>query len=65
MGYWDPRFVRPLVVNRPVIMFDPPAVGHSTGDTRRVPSDSMGFPPSLPCIPTVTGARKNRKDQMN
>lgn len=40
MGYWDPVFIRPLLVKRPVIMFDSPAVGHSTGDTQRVPSDS-------------------------
>ncbi|KAK8010993.1 alpha/beta-hydrolase [Apiospora arundinis] len=39
MGYWDPVFVRPLALKRPVIMFDPPAVGQSSGTTERVPSD--------------------------
>lgn len=46
MGYWDPVFIRPLMVKRPVIMFDPPAVGHSTGDSRRVPTDSKYLGPS-------------------
>lgn len=40
MGYWDPVFIRPLLVERPVIMFDPPAVGQSTGGTDRIPTDS-------------------------
>lgn len=40
MGYWDPVFIRPLAVKRPVIMFDPPAAGQSTGETERTPSDS-------------------------
>lgn len=40
MGYWDPAFIGPLVVERPVVMFDPPAVGQSSGDNRRTPSDS-------------------------
>ncbi|KAK8080218.1 hypothetical protein PG997_008036 [Apiospora hydei] len=39
MGYWDPVFVRPLALKRPVIMFDPPAVGQSSGTTERIPSD--------------------------
>ncbi|OHW98147.1 hydrolase [Colletotrichum incanum] len=39
MGYWDPVFIRPLLVKRPVIMFDPPAVGQSSGGTQRTPSD--------------------------
>lgn len=41
MGYWDPVFIRPLSMKRPVIMFDPPAVGQTTGDTQRTPIDSM------------------------
>lgn len=41
MGYWDPVFIRPLALKRPVIMFDPPAVGQTTGDTQRTPIDSM------------------------
>ncbi|KAI8193170.1 hypothetical protein KHU50_012685 [Colletotrichum sp. SAR 10_65] len=41
MGYWDPVFIRPLAMKRPVIMFDPPAVGQTTGDTQRTPIDSM------------------------
>lgn len=51
MGYWDPVFVRPLALRRPVIMFDPPAVGQSSGDTKRVPSDGRFHLPLslLPC----------------
>ncbi|KXH59620.1 multicopper oxidase [Colletotrichum salicis] len=39
MGYWDPVFIRPLAMKRPVIMFDPPAVGQTTGDAQRTPVD--------------------------
>ncbi|KAF6796349.1 peroxidase [Colletotrichum musicola] len=39
MGYWDPAFIRPLTAKRPVIMFDPPAVGQSSGGTERTPTD--------------------------
>ncbi|OLN96150.1 2-hydroxy-6-oxononadienedioate/2-hydroxy-6-oxononatrienedioate hydrolase [Colletotrichum chlorophyti] len=44
MGYWDPVFIHPLMVKRPVIMFDPPAVGQSSGDTQRIPTDSRSAP---------------------
>ncbi|KAK1992229.1 alpha/beta-hydrolase [Colletotrichum falcatum] len=39
MGYWDPTFIRHIAVKRPVIMFDPPAVGQSSGKTNRIPTD--------------------------
>ncbi|GKT41091.1 uncharacterized protein ColSpa_01272 [Colletotrichum spaethianum] len=40
MGYWDPVFIRPLLSRRPVIMFDPPAIGQNSGDTQRTASES-------------------------
>ncbi|GKT84406.1 peroxidase [Colletotrichum tofieldiae] len=43
MGYWDPVFIRPLVVKRPVIMFDPPAVGQSGGGTQLGVTSSLSL----------------------
>lgn len=53
MGWWDPAFIHPLVVKRPVILYDTPGVGDSSGGNERLPADSKSHQKGHPSTTRV------------